>query len=52
MGVNHAHSHEEERVPPGELARDRAERFARALEAVMREHARALALAERAEDPT
>lgn len=47
MGVNHVHDHGDER-PPEELARDREARFASALEAVRRDHARAIA---RADDP-
>lgn len=42
MGVNHVHEHEPER-PPEEVARDRAQRFAAALVAVLRDHAQALA---------
>ncbi len=47
MGVNHVHDHDER--TPEDVARDRAERFARALEAVRRDHARALARADEGE---
>lgn len=41
MGVNHVHEHGDERTPE-EVARDREGRFAAALEAVRRGHARAI----------
>lgn len=47
MGVNHVHEHDEERSPE-ERARDRAARFAAALEAVRRDHAGAIDAADRA----
>lgn len=47
MGVNHVHDHGDERTPE-EVARDRAARFTAALEAVLRDHAGALARADQA----
>lgn len=48
MGVNHAHAHDDEPRSPEEAARERADRFAAALAAVLRDHAEALARADAA----
>ncbi|MCO5165835.1 MAG: hypothetical protein M9894_05645 [Planctomycetes bacterium] len=46
MGVNHVHAHDDEPRSPEEAARERADRFAAALEAVLRDHREALARAD------